>query len=418
MGPAGTGTVRGCVFFDDFFAGATTNEKITAMNAWAQAHGGLPTPFVIFDNKKYDHSVPIELWSGLRCEGNGGMPAREFSRGCVLNYVGATGTAQLKFVGPQTFQSYPADGSPRDITFRGIQFSAGLDKHFIEPSTVISGHTLWMTEFSNCGWVGFKTLWKGFGDGCHFATGTSHIQAGAETLIDVGGSECVIFGNEAKGFWDSGNATWAASGLPWMRLQLQKSIVGSAMVTNRKNTRCIEVYGVAANLRFIGTDLDCQSSDPAYGSQFLITNGKNIVISNVSFKGGMTNPTAGPGGATNNRAFIHVNGGRGIVIEANAFERAGNVLPPTNTPLVFTAAAVPLGGVAFGWNGWADYQGIVRETATGQIVTCDPRIVYTTGALASSAAHDPPVVRDVYSEYRSAIEDGRWAEWFNDTGGV
>ena len=33
------------------------------------------------------------------------------------------------------------------------------------------------------------------------------------------------------------------------------------MITNRKNNRCVEVYGVANNLRFLSTEFDCQHSD-------------------------------------------------------------------------------------------------------------------------------------------------------------
>ena len=99
----------------------------------------------------------------------------------------------------------------------GIEFTSGLDRHLIEPTGTIPGKTLWYCEWRDCGAIGFKSLWKGFGTGCNFFVGTSHIQAGAETLIDTGGAECVLFGNDSKVFWDSGNAQWAASGLPWLR---------------------------------------------------------------------------------------------------------------------------------------------------------------------------------------------------------
>jgi len=145
-GPAGSGSgtpFRGAVMFDDYFQGADTNAKITAMNAWAKAHNGQRMPYVVFDNRQYDHSVPIELWSGLTCIANGGMPAREYQRHCVLNYVGASGSGQFKWTGQQSNQSYPSDGSPRDITFSGFEFRAHTDKDFIPATTDLNGKTLW-----------------------------------------------------------------------------------------------------------------------------------------------------------------------------------------------------------------------------------------------------------------------------------
>jgi hypothetical protein len=405
------------VFFDDYFAGADTNSKIVSMNAWAKAHNGQPTPAVVFDAKRYDFWTPIELWSGLKLKSMSGLPSREFGRQCVLNFVAGAGMSMFRWVGPQTNQSYPSDGSPRDLSFEGIEFRSGLDRHFIEPATNYVGRTLWCATFRNCGWIGFDTIWIGFGDNVNFATGQSHFQAGAKTLIDVGGSENVLFGNEAKCVWDSGQPAWASSGQPWCRIRMQKSIIGSCMITNRYNTRGMEIAAPANNLRLLGTDFDCMHSDPSYGAQLYIASGENILINQVSFKGGMTSPSQGPGGVLQNQGFIHVANGRHIVIEGNGFQRQGNNVPPTNTPLVACGPSVPVGGVAFGFNAWAPYEGYVRETVAGQIVTNDPRIKKAAGAVAATGPSATQFSQedDGFMEYESAMNEHRFDEWNNDT---
>ena len=82
---------------------------------------------MLFDSKRYTHSGPLELWSGLALVGGKRVAAREFSTGTILHYGGAPGTAQFAFVA--NAQGYPSDGSPRDINFVAIQFSAHTDVH-------------------------------------------------------------------------------------------------------------------------------------------------------------------------------------------------------------------------------------------------------------------------------------------------
>ena len=382
-GPAGSGggssgstaynPYAGIGFDSGYFQGADDNAKVTSMNAWAKAHNGQPTRYVMLDCRQHNVSVPIEMWSGLKMIGSMGEPPHEYGRATIWNYQGASGSACLKFTGTQTNQGYPSDGSPRDMNFSGIEWHAGVDRDFIEPTGYVAGKIIWVSKFADSSWVGFKSIWVGFGDDVMFATGTSHFQAGgANVMIDVGGSECQIFDNGTQSVSDSGDGNRAAAGLPQVRINLSKSNVGLNMLTSHKNAWQLEIYGGHAT-QFNGLKFDAQDSDPYYGSPVKVTGGQDHRITGCSFKGGMTNPGAAAGGTNANMGWIHVTGGRHLLVDGNAFNRKGNNAPPPTTPLVATTSSAPTNAVAFGLNSFSDYNGKLLQATPGQIVNLDPR---------------------------------------------
>jgi len=380
-GPAGSGggsstafnPFAGIGFDSGYFQGADDNARTTSMNAWAKAHNGQPTRYVMLDSRQHNVSVPIEMWSGLKMIGSMGEPPHEYGRGTIWNYTGPSGSSCLKFTGTQTNQGYPPDGSPRDMNFSGIEWRAGLDKHFIEPTGYTAGKVIWVSQWANSSWIGFKSVWIGVGDDVQFAVGTCHFQAGGpDVMIDVGGSECQIFDNGTQSVSDSGNADRANAGLPQVRISLSKSNVGLNMLTSHKNAWQLEIYG-GHNTQFNGLKFDAQDSDPYYGSPVKVTGGQDHRITGCSFKGGMTNPGGATGGAAANGGWIHVTGGRHLLVDGNAFARKGNNAAPATTPLVACTSSAPVGAVAFGLNSFSDYNGKLLQATTGQIVNIDPR---------------------------------------------
>lgn len=375
--------MTGTVYFDEFFQGANDNERMTNLNKWSASHNGKRTPAVVFDTREYLINVPIMLNSGLVLLGGSGSAAREYGRHTAIRYNGTN--ALFQFPLTQTNQGYPSDGSPRDISVTGIEFRGPATVDCIESvvGNSYAGRVLWMSQFHNCGFVGWRRVWWGFGDGFTL-DGVTHFQAFSDTVLDVRGSECSIFGRDGASFMDSGatmkdpqtGATvLALAGKPMIRLGLDKSRVGQVMVTTRKAILAMHVY-YGQGTTISGFAADSQSSDPCYGANIKIDgNVQDLTIVETSFKGHMSNPGQAAGGLGENLGIIHVNtSGRDIIIQSNAFQRKGSYLPSVDTPLVFAGPNVPIGGVRVGLNAHAGYSGVVRSAKAGQIISLDPTI--------------------------------------------
>ena len=350
----------------DSFAGTTTDDKIRSLNAWAKSAGSTGSrPAVVFDARRYAHSVPIELWTGLTLVGGRRSAAREFNTGTVLHYQGAPGTSQFAFV--PNVQSYPGEGSPRDMSFRAIQFSAHIDVHHMPKHDPAGGgyqgKTLWYVNWHDCGWMGFATIWWGWGDGVTIS-GISHLQAVADTAFYIGGSENHLF--EGYSFIDNGTPSWMSSGKPFLRSRMEKSSIGKIMMSARGNSSMISVEG-GRNLVIDGTAFDSPDSQPTLGRAVTISGGSGIRITNTSFKGVMTNPAGATGGAAANRGIIHVTGGSQIVIDGNNFQ--------STAPFVWVGPNVGANQVKLGLNGAVNNgDPRVLQAKTGQILNLDPTV--------------------------------------------
>lgn len=379
----GSSSLPGYVYFDEFFAGATDSAKITAMNSWAQGQVGQPTPTVLFDARQYNFSTPIKLFSGLKLSGPA-SPAREFSRSTIFNWQGGSGTSLFIFPPEgQTGQSYPSDGSPRDITVSYIQMQGGGSTHCIENfdpnQNQYQGHTLWYCQFHACGFKNFQTVWWGWGTGVSIS-GQTHFQSIVETALWVGGSENSIFGDDAISF-AANSANWTST--PFIRSFMSKSVIGRCMVTGRKGSTVLRIDN-GHNLLVRGLMIDAQSSDPMYGAGLQINGGDGITINQCSFKGVSANPTHADvyRGAAYNKGWIHISGGSQIIIADNMFRREG-ATPTASYPLVHVASGVGDGQVKWGYNAYSGYggaQAVIQQQVANKITSLsDPTLNVTVG---------------------------------------
>ena len=372
----------GEVYFDTFFAGETTDDKIAAMNTWNAGFSARdPRPTVVFNAVEYRFSTPIQLWSGLSLRGSSARAVREYTTGTSFKWNGPDGTSVFVFTGSQTGQGYPRDGSPRNITMENILFRGTPTTHFLpkhDPTTYPThgrSHVLWMSTFHNVGWKDFATIAWGWWDGVTIS-GTVHFQGVHDTAFYLGGSENNVFG-DGFSFGDSDNGFGVVTaGKPVFRSIMSKSRIGRIMLTARKAAYPLSIEG-GKGLLVEGTAFDAQDSDPMYGSVIRISGGEGIRISHCSFKGGMTNPDGASGGAVANRAWITITGGGQIVIQGSDFQRAGNSPPSTTTPLVWVSPAVDVREVKWGLNtatGYAGAPAVIAEGASGRIVNIDPSV--------------------------------------------
>lgn len=375
----------GVVYFDDFFSGATDSDKVAAMNTWAQSAAGSPTASVVFDARQYNFTTPIKLFSGLKLVGAPVSPAREFSRSTVFNWQGGSGTSLFVFpVEGQTGQSYPSDGSPRDITVSYIQMQGGSSTHCIENYDPdlgqYSGHTLWYCQFHACGFKNFSTVWWGWGTGVSIS-GQTHFQSIVNTALWVGGSENSIFGDDAISF-AANSASWTSS--PFIRSFMSKSVIGRCMVTGRKGSMVLRIDN-GHNMVVRGLMFDAQDSDPMYGAGLQIRGGDGIVITDCSFKGVSSDPSNASvhGGASLNKGWINVSGGSQIVFNNNMFRRQGGSAPAVTYPVMHVASGVGDGQVKWGYNVYAGYSGsqaVIQQAAANKITSLtDPTLSVTIG---------------------------------------
>jgi len=368
----------GEISFEEF--GTDDNARVTAMNAYHRGHNGGPTRKVRLPARQINTSVPILLYSGLSILGAEG-PAREFQRGTIWNWQGPAGSSVCAFPSDgQTNQSYPSDGSPRNITMRNIQFQGGTSTHWMPKNGMtgadISGKTLWYSDFKDCGWKNFSTVWWGYVTGCSFATGDSHFQSIGDTAIFLGGSETTVFGRDGYGFAASSTSSQTAT--PFMRSMLSKSQVAVNMTTARGAGWCLTIEG-GYNTTYSGVAMDAQNSSRINGKALLITGGAGHIVTDLSVKGAMNAPSSTASAL--DRAPIVVTGGTQLLLDHLKMTRRETAYA-ADQPVVHVASSVADRALVLGlgtYDGFTDPTA-VRVARTDQVLTVDPRLRFVVAA--------------------------------------
>ena len=345
--------------------GGSDDERIGVLNERAKRSAAKDTPVYEFAHRTYTLSTPIQLYSGLKLVGSGGLPAREFGSGTTIRWRGEPDSSIFTFPPEgQTRQGYPADGSPRDISISGILFE-GRGQTDVLPRLSMSadsyrGQTLYYCNLHNLGVRAMRTFWWGYGTGTSL-TGSFHAQAMSETPLFLGGSENTIFGSEAQSFMDNSSAAWVSSGKPFIRTVMEKSYIGRVIITARSDSYHLSVEG-GGSLIVSGVQFDAPSSFPSYGSALKVSAVDGLTISNCVFHANMANPGDG------SRGVVDISGGRNVVVYGNQFvagrpqDREG---PGSETPIVFCSSPDT---VKIGLNGYPGYAGMVK----GNAVSSDP----------------------------------------------
>jgi hypothetical protein len=339
------------------------------MNSYNQNHGGNPTNAVAMPARQINHSVPIKLFSGMAMVGP--SPAREYGRKTLLVWQGGAGSSQFVFPSEgQSGQSYPGDGSPRDLSFINILFQGGKDTHCIEyydvHSNAYSGHTLWYGLFRDCGWRYFRTAWNGWGTGC-VIDGIPHLQAINNTAFAIGGSENRLFGG-GYGLQDGDPALLSGKGIPLLHCHSARTLISDALLSARGDCYGLLIdYG--NNIYVDGLGVDAPNSAPHFGASIKIKGGKNVTIVGASLKGSMHNPSAATG--SDNRGVIDISAGEQITLSGiNALREGTNA--PTNTPVIYVGAAAK-GVLIHSVNAYG-YDGIVKAENPSAVTCLDPRL--------------------------------------------
>lgn len=374
----GGGNNPGYIYFDDYFSGSTDDQKIAAMNNWVYTQSPQAAlPSIIFAPRAYTISTPIKLFSGLTMLGANSTPSRYSNPGTTIKWTGASGTSLFIFPPEgQHAQSYPTDGSPRDIMVANMQLFGNSTTHVFPKLNVdgsdYQGHTLWFCLFYNLTIQTWSTIWWGYGDGTCFA-GFTDISNISDTAFVIGGSENRMFGSD---YYSQANMS-DIGGKPFMISRMAKSYIGNIMFTSRKSSFQLKIDG-GNNMVIDGVAFDAQSSDPVYGAGLQISGGSAITVTNCSFKGMATNPASGGGGSGVNRGWVDVSGGDQITFVGNNFQLLGNNIPATSYPLLYADASLPAGAVKWGFNNYTGFgTDILQLTqgATGKIVVqTDPRV--------------------------------------------
>lgn len=381
--PAATAP-EGMLLFDSF-AGANDSAKITSLNNWAMARGTSTCPVILFAPRTYSFNTPIKLFSGLKLRGSAGVPARTFGRpSTILNWTGGSGTSMLIFPPEgQTNQSYPASGAPRDITMSGFQFMGPNNTHFMPKNTAFNAaYVLWYVQFYNCGWKNFETVWWGWGTGVSIS-GPSFIENIVDTSIQVGGSENLIFGLDHQSVITNTLSGWASSGKPFLRSNMDKSVIGNVLMESRGNSYGIAITG-GTNHRLLGVSIIGQTGNPMQGSAVKISGSNGLTMENCVVHGAMNSPASATGGESVNRGYVHISGGTNIVVQGNQFA-IGASAAPAHTAAIYASLSTN-NSVKVGMNGYEGFREptYLWQSATSKIikVTADTTSTVHTGSSA------------------------------------
>lgn len=399
-GGGGGEALAGYRNWDSF--GPTENDRCEAVNDYHMNHGGQPLDTIAMPSRIVHHSVPLKLFSGAAFKGS--TTAREYSRHAGLYWDGPADSAQFIFPPEgQTGQSYPSDGSPRDITWENIQFLGSPDNHHIEffdlDANAYQHHTLWYCAWRGCGWSYFKTNWSGWGTGTS-VVGTSHIQGNGREGFAVGGSENRIHGGE-YGLSDGQQSLHQQGGLPSIQANFGRGLIGDALVSVRGDTYGL-LIGYGDNIYVHGLGVDSPNSEPHLGASVKIKGGSNITLSGMSIKGGMHNPDAATGGRADNHGFIDITGGDDItVIGCNVLREGTNA--PANTPVVYVGAEA--NGVLIASVNCSGFDGVVQVEQGADVHVLDPRL--TIQQVARSRTRPTRRADDGFREYLDRMREAR-----------
>jgi hypothetical protein len=344
--------------------GSSDNERINALNDIMRRSGGKHSPVFEFANRQYALSSPIKLYSGLKLLGTSGLPAGELDGGTTIRWDGKPNTSIFAFAPEgQARQTYPPDGSPRDISITGILFDGGSNGPQTDvfprlPMTAdsIRGNTLWYCNLHNLGVRVMRTFWWGYGTGVSL-TGSFHAQAMYDTPLYLGGSENTIFGTGSQSFMDNSSQSWTSGGKPFIRSIMEKSFIGRVIVTAQLNSYHLSIEG-GRGLHVSGVQFDAPPELPSNGSAIKVSDIDGLTISDCVFYANMARPGA------DSRGIIDISGGRQIVIVGNQFlsTTLDDGRPASPTPIVYCSSPDP---VKIGLNGYPGYVGVVRGNAIG-----------------------------------------------------
>lgn len=392
----------GFIHFDDF-DGTNDSERIASMNAWHMSRPtNTPSPAVLMPQRIISHNIPIWYVSGMKLHGLGSGSAREYSRSTVMRWTGSAGSSQMIMPydapgGPYTqpSQGYPNAYAPRNISIIGIQFeSQSSSCHWhpqvyqgnYDPGAGDANRVLWASTIRDCGFKNFQTVMWGW---CNAVTlgGATHIQGFYDSAFRVGGAENTFFADEHC-FMDS-STSFANSNKPMFRSALDKSYIGKMMITARQTSYQLSIES-GHNLVVDGLQIDAQTSDPVYGSGVKITGGRGITLSNMSFKGMMSDPFLGGGGPTgsspgsgSNKGWIHITGGRQISVQGCNFARY-NSTPAVTVPILYVGSGVNSFEVKWGLNNYSYWdneldKAVLLQATTNRIYAIeDPKIQIDT----------------------------------------
>lgn len=383
--PAATAP-EGMLLFDDF-SGANDSAKITSLNNWAMARGTSTCPVILFAPRVYSFNTPIKLFSGLKLRGAAGVPGRTFTRpSTILNWTGGSGTSMLLFPPEgQTNQSYPTSGAPRDVTLSGFQFTGSSSTHFMPKNTAFNAsYVLWYVQFHNCGWKNFETVWWGWGTGVSIS-GPSFFENIVDTPLQVGGSENLIFSLDHQSVMTNTLPGWASSGKPFLRSNMDKSVIGNVLMESRGNSYGVAITG-GTNHRLFGVSVIGQASSPMQGAAIKISGSSGLTMENCVIHDAMNSPAAATGGESVNRGYVHITGGTNIVIQGNQFAINASAAP-IQTAAVYASLASN-NTVKVGMNGYAGFREptYLWQSAASKIVkaSADTTTTVYTGSTAPS----------------------------------
>lgn len=366
-GDPGDSSGNGSVTNITFQAGASTNVLVDSLGTTDDARitklNSLHGQRLVFEfaNRTYNHSVQLEQWAGLKLVGTAGLPAREFSTGTVLNYTGTAGS-HFKFV-TNTGYGYPGDGSSRDVSLSGIQFTGPSTASGFPKSDMVygnsSGKQYWYYNFHNVGVMGMTSFLTGYVTGVSLS-GTFHAQAMSDTTLNIAGSECVIF-DGAQSFLDNSTPVWANSGKPFIRIATEKSYIGHAIISARGNSYQILVDG-GRNVFIDGVQFDGPGGAFTTNPALKITSAtESVTVMNCSFKG------------INTQNGLITTAAQQANISNNSFTTNGGA-PGGDTPLVVATA----GTVKFGLNLFPGFNGKLKKSGSAVIYNIDPMASVTT----------------------------------------
>lgn len=365
-------TQPGFIKFDSF-AGSTDDQKVTAMNDWAMNHGSQPRPAVLFSNRTYAISTPFKLFSGLRMIGGMQMPLQNFARGTVIDWQGGSGSSIFIFPPEgQTGQSYPSDGSPRDISVSYMQFQGPDNTDFLEQATNYTGKTLWYCEFHSCSWRNLRSVWRGYSTGSSIS-GQSYFEDINGTAINVGGAETSIFGQDTMSYVHQG----IDPGVPFLQISLSKSAVGQCHFNVRGVSPALRIDG-GHNTTYNGLVISPSDGSSINGAGIVITDGTAHTITNCHLTRVATNPSAGWNGSSSNQGWIQASGGYQHKLYGNTFIRQGSV-PATDFPLIHVTNGVSSSGLKWGHNNYSGFSGAawLSQATLGRIVKLtDPSVTF------------------------------------------
>lgn len=288
----------GCVYLDSF-PGSTDDAKLAAALTFAKAQPYKPA--IIFGNRRYDFTQPIDVYSGMRLQGGAPGSTEQVRSGNPI-----PGAIHLNIGGNRGWLRFP-NGNVFGVNIGGLSFNGNSSTRWADVNTASNVVT---SVFEDLSFTGFLSIF-GSTTSIHAFTistfrGFWNINNGRDLQFNIGGSDC--------SFWETGSVNldsptgYRPDGSYLLSFtSMSKTTVGPVYLTAERSAGLRIQNSASGQLIIRSMRIEGRNAGvPCYGAVVRVSGNNGVTFRDCWFAYGMSNPALT---GRDDQGVIHVTSG-------------------------------------------------------------------------------------------------------------